>query len=93
MCTDCALPAERPLRVLIDGTPLLGQRSGIGRYTAALLRELAARGDVDVTVTAFTARGQIELRGAVPAGVAVRGGPVPARVLRALWRIVGWPHT
>ena len=93
MCTDCALPAERPLRVLIDGTPLLGQRSGIGRYTAALLRELAARGDVDVTVTAFTARGQIELRGAVPAGVAVRGGPVPARVLRALWRSVGWPPT
>jgi len=93
MCTDCSPPDERPLRVLVDGTPLLGQRTGIGRYTAALLRELVARCDVDVTVTAFTARGQIELRGAVPAGVAVRGGPVPARALRALWRSVGWPPT
>ncbi|HSL09060.1 MAG TPA: glycosyltransferase family 1 protein [Pseudonocardiaceae bacterium] len=80
-------------RVLIDGTPLLGQRSGIGRYTAELLRELAARSDVDVTVTAFTARGQAVLRGAVPAGVAVRGGPVPARALRASWRRWGWPPT
>ncbi|MGA9693495.1 MAG: glycosyltransferase family 1 protein, partial [Pseudonocardiaceae bacterium] len=66
------------MRVLLDGTPLLGQRSGIGRYTAALLRELATRSDVDVMVTAFTARGQIALRGVVPGGVAVRGGPVPA---------------
>jgi glycosyltransferase involved in cell wall biosynthesis len=92
MCADCSPPAERPLRVLVDGTPLLGQRSGIGRYTAALLRELAARSDVDVIVTAFTARGQIKLRGAVPAGVAVRGGPVPARALRALWAAgpAGW---
>jgi len=81
------------LRVLIDGTPLLGQRTGIGRYTAALLRELATRSDVEVTVTAFTARGQVKLRGAVPSGLAVRGGPVPARALRALWRSVDWPCT
>ncbi|HKR49763.1 MAG TPA: glycosyltransferase family 1 protein [Pseudonocardiaceae bacterium] len=80
-------------RVLIDGTPLLGQRSGIGRYTAALLRELAGRSDVDVTVTAFTARGQVALRAAVPAGVRVRGGPVPARALRKLWQCWGWPPT
>ncbi|MGB8254923.1 MAG: glycosyltransferase family 1 protein, partial [Pseudonocardiaceae bacterium] len=84
---------QRPLRVLLDGTPLLGQRSGIGRYTAALLRELATRSDVDVMVTAFTARGQIALRGVVPGGVAVRGGPVPARALRALWQWVDWPPT
>ncbi len=79
--------------MLVDGTPLLGQRSGIGRYTVALLRELAARSDVDVTVTAFAARGQVTLRGAVPGGVAVRGAPVPARALRALWRCVNWPPT
>jgi glycosyltransferase involved in cell wall biosynthesis len=85
--------ADRQLRVLIDGTPLLGQRTGIGRYTAALLRELAIRPDVDVTVTAFTARGQVALRAAAPPGVTVRGGPVPARALRALWQRVGWPPT
>jgi hypothetical protein len=71
MSTDRrAPPAEHPLGVLVDGTPLLGQRSGIGRYTAAPPRELPVRSDVDVTVTTFTARGQITLRGAVPGGVA-----------------------
>ncbi|MGH3754361.1 MAG: glycosyltransferase family 4 protein [Pseudonocardiaceae bacterium] len=85
--------SHRHSRVLIDGTPLLGQRSGIGRYTAELLRELAIRSDVDVTVTAFTARGQGALRAAVPPGIRVRGGPVPARALRALWQRVSWPPT
>ncbi|MGH3916815.1 MAG: glycosyltransferase family 4 protein [Pseudonocardiaceae bacterium] len=79
------------IRVLMDGTPLLGQRSGIGRYTTALLAELATRPEVDVTVTAFTARGQTALRAAVPRGVRVRGGPVPARALRASWRRCNWP--
>ncbi len=81
------------IRVLVDGTPLLGQRSGVGRYTAALLRELATRPDVAVTVTAFTARGQVALRAAAPPGVAVRGGPGPARALRSLWQHAGWPPT
>ncbi len=83
--------AGAAVRVLLDGTPLLGQRSGIGRYTAALLAELASRAEVDVTVTAFTARGQAALRTAVPSGVRVRGGPIPARGLRASWRCYEWP--
>lgn len=72
---------------------MLGQRSGIGRYTAALLDQLVARSDVDVTVTAFTARGQFTLRRVVPTGTRVRGGPVPARALRAWWRRHDWPST
>jgi glycosyltransferase involved in cell wall biosynthesis len=77
----------------LDGTPLLGQRTGIGRYTAALLDQLATRSDVDITVTAFTARGQFALRRVVPRGVRVRGGPIPARALRAWWRRHDWPPT
>lgn len=84
-------PGAPGRHVLVDGTPLLGQRSGVGRYTAALLAELVAREDVDVTVTAFTARGQVELRTVVPDGVRVRGRPVPARALRAAWRRGAWP--
>jgi len=79
------------LRVLLDGTALLGPRTGIGRYTAGLMAELATRADVDLTVTGFTARGQRALRAAVPDGVRVRGGPVPARGLRAAWQRGGWP--
>jgi glycosyltransferase involved in cell wall biosynthesis len=83
--------ANGRLRVLLDGTALLGPRTGIGRYTAALVAELATRAEVDLTVTGFTARGQRALRAAVPDGVRVRGGPVPARGLRAAWQRGGWP--
>ncbi len=93
MSGDTSHSPHRHSRVLLDGGPLLGQRSGIGRYTGALLRELAGRCDVDVMVTAFTARGQRELRAAVPPGVRVRGGPVPARALHTLWRRMSWPPT
>jgi glycosyltransferase involved in cell wall biosynthesis len=77
-------------RVLVDGTPLLGARTGVGRYVAGLLAglgELAGAGELgEVRVTAFTARGQRALRAAVPNGVRAVGWPVPARVLRAAWR-------
>ena len=49
--------SKRALRVLIDGTPLLGPRTGIGRYTAALAEELASMSDVDMRAVAFTLRG------------------------------------
>ncbi len=52
----------------MDATPLLGQRTGIGRYTEHLLAELANRDDLSVTATAFTLRGWRELAGLVPAG-------------------------
>nr|MDQ3988210.1 glycosyltransferase family 4 protein [Actinomycetota bacterium] len=47
--------------------------------------------DLDLTVTGFTARGQLALRAAVPGGVRVRGGPIPARGLRAAWQRSAWP--
>jgi glycosyltransferase involved in cell wall biosynthesis len=82
------------LRVVVDGTPLLGQRTGIGRYTAALLDELAGLAvdaALDIGVAAFTVRGRRTLRARLPAGVRVRGLPVPARALRAAWRRVPLP--
>lgn len=69
----------RVVRALLDGTRLLGQGSGIARYSAVLLAELVARSDVDGTVTAFPARGQVALRRMVSEGVRVRREPVPAR--------------
>jgi len=73
------------LSARLDGTPLLGGRTGIGRYTEHLLRELVARGDVSVGVTAFTLRGAGGLPAAVPPGVTTRSVPVPARLLRRAW--------
>lgn len=74
------------MKVLLDGTPLLGQRSGVGRYTAALLAELAGMPEVDAIACAFTARGQRRLRRLLPPGVRARGLPVPARALQRAWR-------
>ena len=80
---------DRPLRVLIDGTPLLGARTGIGRYTSALVEELASMPDVDMRAVAFTLRGWRRLRKVLPHGSQARGMPVPARLLRRSW--LRWP--
>jgi glycosyltransferase involved in cell wall biosynthesis len=78
------------LRVGLDATPLLGPRTGIGRYVEHLVRELALTG-TDLTATAFTLRGAGALPAAVPPGVAVRHRPVPARARRAAWQRVDLP--
>jgi glycosyltransferase involved in cell wall biosynthesis len=77
--------ADRPLRVLLDGTPLLGARTGVGRYTTSLLEELASLPEADVRAVAFTLRGWRRLRKVLPHGVQARGMPVAARLLRQTW--------
>ncbi|GAB2753153.1 glycosyltransferase family 4 protein [Amycolatopsis magusensis] len=76
---------DRPLRVLLDGTPLLGVRTGIGHYTASLSEELASLSTVDTRAVAFTLRGWRRLRHVLPHGVRARGMPVAARLLRRSW--------
>ncbi|TNC20825.1 glycosyltransferase family 4 protein [Amycolatopsis alkalitolerans] len=82
---------DRPLRVLLDGTPLLGDRTGIGRYTASLAEELASRSDVDTRIVAFTLRGWRRLRHVLPHGARARGTPVAARLLRKAWLRSSFP--
>jgi glycosyltransferase involved in cell wall biosynthesis len=82
---------DRPLRVLLDGTPLLGPRTGIGRYTAALAEELASLSEVDMRAVAFTLRGWRKLRRVLPHGSRARGMPVPARLLRRSWLRIPFP--
>ena len=79
--------------VVIDATPLLGQRTGIGRYTEHLLAAFAVRTDIRVTATAFTVRGAEALRNAVPPGVDVHVRPFPARVVRSAWRHTDFPRS
>jgi glycosyltransferase involved in cell wall biosynthesis len=70
------------MRVGFDATPLLGARTGIGRYAQQLLEALADGPDVMVA-TAFTLRGRGGLT--VPPGVKVRSRPLPARGLQEAW--------
>ena len=72
-------------RVVLDATPLLGPRTGVGRYVEHLVRELAALDSLELVATAFTLRGAGGLAAAVPEGVRVRHRPVPARALQAAW--------
>ena len=79
------------MRIGVDATPLLGPRTGVGRYTGGLLGALAGDPELDLVATAFTVRGAADLAGAVPAGVRVRTRRMPARVLRGLWRRAEFP--
>ena len=84
--------SRKPLKVLLDGTPLLGHRTGIGRYTAALAEELASMPEeVDVRAVAFTLRGWRALRTVLPHDVTARGLPVSARALRQMWLSAPFP--
>lgn len=85
------------MRVALDATPLLGRRTGVGRYVAQLAAELpslmaggAHSGErSSVVLTAFTARGA----GALPRlpGTTRHSRPVPARLLRRAWMRGGFP--
>ena len=79
--------AKGRLRVLLDGTPLLGSRTGVGRYTSALAEELASMPEVDMRAVAFTLRGWRRLRRVLPHGSRARGMPVSAQLLRKCWRL------
>jgi glycosyltransferase involved in cell wall biosynthesis len=79
------------VRIGLDATPLLGRRTGIGRYTTELLRGLAAAGDDELVATAFTLRGGADLPDLVPPGVSVRARRTPARLLRAVWSRAEFP--
>ncbi len=76
------------MRITIDGTPLLGVRTGIGHYVQELVRHLPAaadaRGvDVRLEVTTWSARGHAVPD--LPAAWKQVGPRVPARLLRAAW--------
>jgi len=77
--------------VLLDGTPLLGNRTGVGRYTAALAEELASMAGIEMRAVAFTLRGWRQLRRVLPHGSRARGMPVSARLLRKSWLRAPFP--
>lgn len=75
------------MRVGIDATPLLGQRSGVGRYVEGLLaglEQLSTPDDVRAVLTTFSARGTLPLA-LTSDRVCVSRRRVPARLLHPLW--------
>ncbi|MFI5053125.1 MAG: glycosyltransferase family 4 protein [Acidimicrobiia bacterium] len=73
------------IRVALDATPLLGNRTGVGEVVAGLVEALAAHREVEVAAYAITWRGRASLSSCLPAGVRAATAPLPARLVRAGW--------
>jgi glycosyltransferase involved in cell wall biosynthesis len=84
------------MKVALDATPLLGARTGIGRYVAGLagaLASLAGPEPEELVLVPFSWRGTRDLPAAAPRAPRVRHGRrrVPARLLQAAWARLPWP--
>ncbi|MDZ7675260.1 MAG: glycosyltransferase family 1 protein [Acidimicrobiales bacterium] len=80
------------MRVAVDATSLLDTRTGVGRFTEALLTGLGQRDDVTVTAFPVSLRGRARLHDVVPDGVDVVAPPLPAAVLRQAWLRTSFPR-
>jgi len=86
-----ARPDSERLRVAVDATPLLGTRTGVGRFCEGALAALAKHPELDVDAFAVTWRRRRRLPPLVPPGVAVRQRAMPARPLHAVWSHLAFP--
>lgn len=84
----------RPLKVAIDGTALMGARTGVGEFCARLLEALSTRPELQLGTFAISRAGRNGLVGLLPPGVELMGrtGPgLPARALHELWARAAFP--
>src|SRR5262245_6260137 len=82
---------QERLRIAIDGTPLLGERTGVGQTVVKVVEALARRDDVEPVVYGVMLRGRREFARHVPIGATTATRPIPARVAWALWQRVSTP--
>jgi glycosyltransferase involved in cell wall biosynthesis len=84
------------MKVALDATPLLGARTGVGRYVQGLaeaLATLAGPEPEELALVPFSWRGTRDLPSVAPSGPRVRHGRrrAPARLLQAAWARLPWP--
>jgi len=79
------------LRVAVDATPLLGLLTGVGVFCGGALAAMGPRPGLDVRAFAVSWRRRRGIEGLLPAGVAARHRPMPARPLHALWSYSNFP--
>jgi glycosyltransferase involved in cell wall biosynthesis len=80
------------LRVAIDVTSLIGERTGVGHVTASFVEHLAARDDVSLVAYAVTGNGSLAAQLRLPPGLPLRVTGMPARALFAAWRTSAQPR-
>lgn len=74
------------MRVGLDATPLIGQRTGVGRYLQGLLLGIGELepDDLELVLTVFSARGRVPAM-SVPRGTRRARLKAPARLLHQAW--------
>jgi glycosyltransferase involved in cell wall biosynthesis len=78
------------MRLGLDATPLLGQRSGVGRYLGGLLHGLAELAEApEPVLTLFSIRGAIPEP--LPPRTSMAPRRAPARLLNRMWGRVPFP--
>ncbi len=73
------------LRVAVDATPLLGERTGVGTFVAGALGALAAGGGLELSAYALSLRGRAALAAHLPPGVKAHQRPMAAGALLRTW--------
>jgi glycosyltransferase involved in cell wall biosynthesis len=79
------------MRVAIDATPVLGDRTGVGTFAKGAIEAIRQLGTVQLVAFAITWRGRRGLDGLLPPGVGTCRVPMAARPLHHLWRRLDGP--
>jgi glycosyltransferase involved in cell wall biosynthesis len=79
------------LRVALDAMPLLGPVTGVGVFTRHAMAALADVDGLDVRAFALTYRGWRLVEPLLPDGVRPPTKPMPAALLKALWKRMPLP--
>ncbi len=74
------------MRVALDGTALIGARTGVGAVVEALTFGLAAHDEVDLTTVVVSRRAGADLATRLPVGIDLLRLRTPARLCHELWR-------
>ncbi len=79
------------MRIALDGTSLIGPRTGVGAVVEAITTGLAATEGVELTTLVVSRRAGADLASHLPAGVGLRRLALPAAVCHRLWRSIDHP--
>ena len=79
------------LRLAVDATQLLVPRTGIGTFTAELLKELGRRPDLEVSAFTTGRAGRHWLPDDVRGAVQEIPGRLPSRIVRRMWQRLAVP--